>query len=458
MEVLADTRKWAEATFGSVQLGDRRRTSRLVHSAAKIAEQPEKAFTQTFDWNELRGFYRLCDQKRAGLETIQGPHWAQTRQAMGQYPLVLNIHDTSEMDYTHHPALRGAGPIGDGNGTGFLQHNSLAVLPQPRQVLGLSYQQLTVRQPVEKQSSFQRRKRNRESALWLQGIRAAGRPPEGSCWVDVCDRGADCYEVMRASIESGHDYLIRVCQDRTVFTAAERDQAVHLMEYARTLASVGIDSVAIPARGGRPARTAAVCLAAAPVWVPAPAGTKQRLSQPVLAAYVIRIWEPQPPAGLEEPLEWILLCSLPTSTLEELKDRRDWYCCRWMVEVYHNIEKNGCSEEDRRFETAARMKACLAILAVVAVRVYQLRCALENIPDEPAQQVATDREIKIIRRLTGTKGRLSVRDFVLGVAKLGGFLGRKSDGLPGVRALWRGYQRLQDMVHGVRLHDGLNSG
>lgn len=458
MEVLADARKWAEVNFGPAQLGDRRRTRRLVHSTAKIAEHPEKAFTQMLNWNELRGFYGLCNQERATLEALQGPHWEQTRQAMGQHKLVLIVHDTSELDYTGHPALRGVGPIGDGNGTGFLQHNSLAVVPKPRQVLGLAYQQLRTRKPVPRESTFRRRKRKRESELWLNGIRASGPVPEGCCWVDVCDRGCDFYEAMLASVESGHDYLIRVCQDRSVFASAELDQQVHLVDYVRTLAGVGRDRVHIPARRGRPARTAEVCLAATPVWVPAPAGIPKRRSQPVLQAYVIRIWEPHPPAGIEEPLEWILLCSLPTRTFEEIKERRDWYCCRWLVEVFHDIEKNGCSEEDRRFETAERMEACLAVLSVVAVRVFQLRCALENIPEEPAQQVATQTEIQLVRRFIRHQGRrFTVREFVRGVAKLGGFLGRKTDGQPGVRALWRGYQRLQDMVQGVQLHTGCNS-
>lgn len=458
MDVFADTRKWAEVNFGAAQLGDRRRTRRLVQAAAQIAEHPEKAFTQTFDWNELRGFYGLCNQETATLEAIQRPHWEQTRRAMGQHRLVLILHDTSELDYTHHPALRGAGPIGDGNGNGFLQHNSLAVLPKPRQVLGLAYQQLRTRKPVTKESTFQRRKRKRESELWLNGIGALGPSPETCCWVDVCDRGCDFYEAMSASVQDGHHYLIRAYQDRAVFASATLDQPVHLIQYARTLASVGRDQVDIPGRGGRLARTAEVCMAAAPVWVPAPAGTAKRQSQPVLSAYVIRIWEPAPAPGIEEPLEWILLCSLPTRTSEEIKERRDWYCCRWMVEVFHDIEKNGCSEEDRRFETAERMEACLAILSVVAVRVFQLRCALANIPDEPAPQVATPTEIQLVRRLTRHKDRrFTVRDFVRGVAKLGGFLGRKRDGQPGVRALWRGYQRLQDMVQGVQLHIGLNS-
>src|SRR5262249_36503411 len=143
IEVVMDdpsTQAWAEQHFGSANLRHRRRTRRLVHSAAAIAAQPEKPFNQVFNWNDLRAFYNLCDQEVATLPTIQGPHWELTRQAMGQHDLVLILHDTSELDFTDHPALRGAGPIGDGHGQGFLQHNSLAVLPQPRQVLGLAYQ------------------------------------------------------------------------------------------------------------------------------------------------------------------------------------------------------------------------------------------------------------------------------------------------------------------------------
>ena len=112
MDVLAGPRQWAEQTFGSADLGDRRRTRRLVESAAAIAAHPQKPFTQIFDWNGLRGFYRLCDQAEATVEAVMAPHWDQTRQAMRRQPLVLILHDTTELDYTTHPALRGVGPIG----------------------------------------------------------------------------------------------------------------------------------------------------------------------------------------------------------------------------------------------------------------------------------------------------------------------------------------------------------
>jgi hypothetical protein len=437
--------------FGTVDLGDHRRSKRLIDSAARIAAHPEKSFNQVFNWNELRGFYRLCDQETATLSAIQGPHWEQTRQTMGQHPLVLILHDTSEMDFTEHTALQGAGPIGDGNGRGFLQHNSLAVLPEPRQVLGLAFQQWHVRkQAPQDEHTSKRKRRERESVLWLRGIAATGRPPEGCRWVDVGDRGADIYEAMVESLAQGHDFLYRVTQNRQVWTSEERGELTNLRDYACSLASQGRDLVAIPARGGRPAREAEVLLAAAPVWIPAPSGTLQRAQQPVIAGWVVRIWEANPPKGVEA-LEWILITSVPTPTIEELRARRDWYACRWMVEVFHDIEKNGCSEEDRRFETAARMEACLAILSVVAVRIFQLRTALNARPDEPAE-LATQEEIDVVRRVTKHhKGSFTAKDFVRGVASLGGFLGRKHDGNPGAKTLWRGYQRLQDFLLGYQL-------
>jgi hypothetical protein len=374
---------------------------------------------------------------------------------MGGHPVVLVLHDTTELDYSTHRALTGLGQIGNEWGRGLLQHNSLAVLPGPRRVLGLAYQQLVARQAAPAgESTFRRKRRQRESDLWAAGFRAPGRPPAGCRWVDVCDRGADDYEALRASREAGHDFLVRVAQNRLVFVTAGHDRQAYVLDHARSLPGAAADTVDLPGRGGRPPRTARVLLAAAAVWIPAPTGTPRRKAQPAVPAWVVRVWEPDPPAGVEEPLEWVLWCSVPTATADELRARRDWYARRPMVEQYHDIEKNGCAQEARRFETADRMETCLAVLAVVAVRVFQMRCALDHEPAAPAVAAGTAAEVDLVRRLVGhAAGAFTVREFVRGVAKLGGFLGRTRDGNPGVRALWRGYQRLQDMLFGLRLLD-----
>lgn len=461
------TLDWAQQTFGSTRLGNCSRTKRLVSSAARIAQHASKSLPQIFGWNDLRAFYGLCARRETTLAAVQGPHWQQTRDRFSQHKLVLVLHDTSTLDFTHHMALKDVGPVGDGKGRGFLQHNSLAMVPDPRQVLGLAYQQLKVRQPVpKKETTFQRRKRARESDLWLEGIGAIGQAPEGCCLVDVGDRGADIYDAMRLSRSLQHHFLFRVYQDRVIHVGAADGPEEHLLAHGRGLLSMGHDIVEIPGRGGqapREPRTALVALAASEIWVPAPSGTPRRKSQPLIQAWLIRIWEENPPPGVEG-IEWLLLCSLPTQTLAELKERRDWYSCRWLVEMYHDVEKNGCSLEKRRFESAQSMESCLAVLAVVAVRVLSLRCALDHQPDAPAEQVATPLEIEVVRRVVKqpTKtaigqprqpsAEFTVRDFVRSVAKLGGFLGRKSDGEPGVRALWRGYERLQDILVGYTAH------
>ena len=115
---MTDIWAWAERNFATARLGDGRRTRRLVESAARIAAHPEKSFPQVFDWNGLRGFYRLCGRRETTLAAVMQPHWNQTRQAMAEQPLVLIVHDTTELDFSGHHALTGIGQIGNERGRG----------------------------------------------------------------------------------------------------------------------------------------------------------------------------------------------------------------------------------------------------------------------------------------------------------------------------------------------------
>ncbi len=94
----------------------------------------------------------------------------------------------------------------------------------------------------------------------------------------------------------------------------------------------------------------------------------------------------------------------------------------------------------------------MAIVAVVAIRVLQLRYALDAQPEAAASTIATPDEIELVGRATKRVGQvLSVKQFVEAVARLGGYLGRRRDGPPGWGTLWRGYQRLKDMLLGAEL-------
>jgi hypothetical protein len=456
--LFADADAWAQTQFGTVDLGRDDRQQRLVFCAARLAKNPGASFPAVFNRKDLRCFYALMHRRECSHSAVLSAHFARTKEAMNTPDVILIVHDTTEMDYTSHQALHDQlGPIGDGGGRGLLQHNSLAVRARDGLLLGLVHQQLVKRRPAPPgETRNQRRHRERESILWPRGFEGVGRPPEGCIWVDVCDRGADLFEALHASRELDHHCLIRACQDHCVLVeqADGMLRPDHLMALARSLPGQCGDTVEVRQKGGRPGRTAQVQLASAVVWIEPPKQLPGRKQYKDLRLWVVRIWEPEPPAGVEA-LEWVLLSSLPADSEQELRQRRDWYALRWpTAEDYHQAEKTGCGEEEVRFQDVESLKASLALLSVVAVRVVQLRQTARACPQEPAERVASPLEIAVLQQALGVEAASwTVAAFVLGVAQLGGFLGRKCDGQPGWKVLWRGYKKLENLVEGARLHD-----
>jgi hypothetical protein len=99
--------------------------------------------------------------------------------------------------------------------------------------------------------------------------------------------------------------------------------------------------------------------------------------------------------------------------------------------------------------------ALLGFLAIVAVRLLQLRTIARTAPDTPARPVVEPEFVEAIRRLRGgSAATMTVDQFWRRVAGLGGFLGRRGDGDPGWQTLWRGWQRLQDLCWGMHQTPG----
>jgi hypothetical protein len=138
-----------------------------------------------------------------------------------------------------------------------------------------------------------------------------------------------------------------------------------------------------------------------------------------------------------------------------------WYSLRWLVEEYHKGLKTGCAVEARQMETGHRRAACTARLAIVAVRLLQLKLEARHAPQRPALAAGPVDPVQVLaayREVRAADG--SIYQFWREVAKLGGFLGRKGDGEPGWQTLWRGWQQLDLMTVGAQLArgEGVNCG
>jgi Transposase Tn5 dimerisation domain len=158
--------------------------------------------------------------------------------------------------------------------------------------------------------------------------------------------------------------------------------------------------------------------------------------------------EVNPPKDVE-PIRWILLTSLPVTTFEEAWTVIGYYEMRWIVEEYHKALKTGCRTESRQLKTAGRLEAFVGLTSVLAVRLLQLKSIARTNPDTPAKRVVPAAWLKMLKLARKNLNRvhdLTVGQFYREVAKLGGFLGRKSDGEPGWITIWRGWEKLNMYV------------
>jgi hypothetical protein len=442
-------RAWAERTFGTVQIGDQRRTRRLVAMAAPMMRHPNASLPHQLQAPKaLKAAYRLLEEPDVTPQAVIRPHCQQTRRLAGEHPLVLFVQDATHADFTAHRKTTGLGPIGDGKGRGFLLQTVVAVLPTPRQVLGIAHQEPFLRQPAPKENSSQRQRRPRESQVWERAVVEIGAPPPGCLWIHIGDRGADLFDFLTACRRQECHFLVRADQDRCVVTPEET--ASYLIRFAATLPAQGERTIAIPARLGQPAREARLSIGFSPVTLQAPAQPRGTGRTP-LSAWVVRVVEGDPPAGVE-PLEWVLITSVPTTTLAAAWERVAWYRCRWLIEDYHQCLKSGCLLEQRQLHDYTGLIRLLALLAPIAVRLLQLREIARLHPE----QLATDALPRELVLLVATLAEVPVETLTVGrfwraVASYGGYLGRRQDGPPGWQTLWRGWLHVQTLLEGVRL-------
>ena len=448
---------WAERQFGEVELGDARRTRRAVRVAAQMACHPAASLPeQAGDWAATKAGYRLFSEEDVTFEALSVQHWQQTRQEAASQKLMLMIQDTSGVDYSHLQEVENLGPIGDNNGRGFMLHSTLAVGPRNGygEVFGLAYQMLFCRRPTPAdETRTERKHRERESEIWRTSVREISSPPPESAarYVHVCDRYADDFETYNVCRQTpGVDFVIRSAQNRRAALGHEAEYPNgYLLDLARSLPRSGQKELLLRRRPQREPRCVSLQVASSPVTV-FPPHLGGRGVEP-FRGWVVRAWELDTPAE-EDPIEWILLTSVPVSHVEMALTILFWYSLRWLVEEYHKCLKTGCAVEKRQLKDGLRLKPCIAIAAVAAVRLLQLKQQVRICPDQEVTKCGPADHVRVLAAyLNRAVEGWTVREFWRAVARLGGFLARKSDGEPGWLTIWRGWQKLDLMAVGARL-------
>jgi hypothetical protein len=443
--------------FGAVDLGDRRRTQRLIDSVDHLCRHPGGTLPDKLNRPaDLRAFYRLMNRPEvthAILTDSPAQHTRDCIAAVGQ-GVVLILHDATELDYTTKTTLLDdLGQIGDGSHRGYICHNSLAVRADSGAVLGLTSQILHHRADVPRRETIQQKRlrQNRESRLWVQATDASGPAPAGVLCVDVSDSLSDTFEYMAHEVTLGRHFVLRSREDRRL--AAPVAGHAYLYAALRAQLPLGQRQLRVQASQGRRARTTTVQVAWTPVRLAPPGKHLGQYAKEALDLWAVRVWQEDTPAD-EEPLEWLLLTNVAVERTTQAHQRIDWYEHRPIIEELHKGMKTGCSMEALKFAKIERLEPAIAVLSVVATTLLQLRDAARA-PDadqRPAPEVLDGEYVAVLAAHYGSRlgTQPTILRFYLHVARLGGHQNRKCDGMPGWLTLWRGWMKLQAMVDGYR--------
>lgn len=448
----SDNLSWATEEFSKIRLKDKRLNQRCQKVAEALEQQSTEPINQACeDWADTKAAYRFFDNPKVTPDQILAPHYQRTVKRMKSYAVVLAVQDTSFLNYTHHPQTEGLGEIGTKaqNQRGFGMHSTLAVTPEGLP-LGLLTQQFFERPIGEASHTASEIQKlpieEKESYRWIEAFeQVIALTPENVQVVTVCDREADFYEMFVMAEEKHAELLVRANTDRRL-----DEEAKYLWAKVESQRKAGDLTVDMVGNDKRKARQATVSVGFCtvtlrPPWRP----QKKKLPPITLTAILVR--EDHPPADIKEPIEWLLLTNTIVNNFSQALQVIEWYCCRWQIEVFHKIIKSGCRVEDCRLQTAARLQNYIALMCVVAWRLQWLTYINRTNPQASCITVLTTIEWQALYMRIHKTSVLpnlppSTYQAIRWIAQLGGFLGRKSDGEPGIVAIWRGWQRLQDFA------------
>lgn len=446
---------WASRVFGDAELGDVRRTRRLVRMAGRAAESPAGEVTRVFsDAAERQAAYDLLEHHdMVPARAVSEALFDSTARACGDLKRVLVAVDGTSLTLTERSARKGFGSLGSRprQSRGLKLINAIA-LDEAGTHIGVAQQQWWVRQsPATK---TRRAPHQRESRHWrecLDGItKRFGRLAPNTRLHVVADREADSTLFIQKLVDDGVEFTVRSSAFRKIMHGGQTRDMRESLRRCRVLATT---TVKLPATAARSARVARLSVRAAKV----PIRLREKYTRTCRVEELTVVWVRErgrvPKSGR---VEWLLLTNVMVSSAADALAVVRRYSMRWKIELFHRTWKSGlCNVERTQLRSVEAVVKWASVLAAVASRAQHLRTLAREQPDAPADQILSATEIEALVLLksrfkrrnqeVSAKG-LTVATAVRWIADLGGYVGNKSSGKPGAITIGRGLDKLEPAV------------
>lgn len=455
---------WLDAELSGCEFKDKRLGDRFKKIAKALASGSGKSIPQVCEeWAMTKSAYRFLSNDRVEESEILAGHFQQTGERIEKCEgPVLVLHDTTEFTYHREdpedigytrklPASkRVKAAFGDNHkACGILMHASLAVTPEGLP-LGLTSVRFWSRQ-VFKGTNQLKRKVNptripieeKESIKWIRNLQEStlGMPSDPSMLIHVGDRENDIYEYFCECKQLGCYFLIRSCVNRLA------DDTTIAEELATQESYFKHSITAVDAAGQM--QVADLKVKTKNIELHPPADKQAKYSSIKVA--IVSATEIEKPANRER-IRWTLITNLPVKKQQDALKVLDWYKQRWKIEQYFKILKSGFKAEESKLRTAERLSRLISIFCILAWRIQWITMLNRESSQLSPKIAFDDVDIKLLTlSWRGPEPPATLSDYIIQLARMGGYLARKSDPPPGNTIIWRGLNRLHELRAGYEL-------
>lgn len=455
---MMDRNTWIDKEIDTVRIGDERLIKRLKHIITNLSDNPEVSLPQAFKKpKDTKALYRFLSNDNINYKKIIDAHRDKTLRRIDTRNTVLFIQDTTAFNYKKAERIKGMGLAGSHDkAKGLIMHSTLSVTTDGVP-LGIVSQDIWTRDPAEKGLRSDRKGSNnshkfkieeKESFKWIKAFQGSiENVTKNTNIVTICDREADIYRFFYEITQSKRDFIVRAGKKRRI----EGEKI--LTDKVANRPIDGYINIKVPrnTRDSFPSREATLSIKYCLTKLLSP-GKKEFRKMPPIEAYVVSAEEINAPAGIE-PIKWFLLTTIPINCVEDGFKIVQWYKYRWLIERYHHILKSGCEIEKLHLEDVERVKNAIAIYSIVAWRIAWLTYESRNNSDTSCEKILSKDEWQCLYCVVNETSNLpdkcpTILEATIMIAKLGGFMARKSDGNPGVRVIWRGWRTLNNILIG----------
>lgn len=446
--------------MAGARLPDARLSLRLGRMVERLAVDPKASFPKAMtDSAELEGAYRFFGNHAVTPEGILSGHFEALVERAASEPSVLVVHDSSTFAFSSEGKRAGLGRLASAGQT-FFGHVAIVVSDDGlRRPLGVAGLKTWVRaDPSESEDMTRGNTLENERSRWGQLVEQTGSLLRRASIIHLMDREADDYTLLAGMIARGDRFIVRCRHDRLLqvshaATARKLNDAVASIECeVERSASLSkrVDGKRSPIQKkihpSRSARLARLAIGATTVTIVRSKPLPKTLADSI-TVNVVRVWEPQPPAG-EPGVEWVLLTNEPIDSPQALDRIVERYRARWTIEEFFKALKTGCAYESRQLDNYDALVNALALFAPIALDLLSLRSRARQTPDAHATDFMPAVQIEVLRAL-GRKplsARPTIREALLAIAALGGHL--VHSGPPGWLTTTRGYLELLTLTRG----------